>query len=55
MIGTDLSINIDLSIIIVNYNTYELTKNTINSVLETTKTSYEIFLLLIFRHRHTLE
>lgn len=35
----------DLSIIIVNYKTYELTKNTINSVLETTESSYEIFLV----------
>ena len=38
-------IKMDLSIIIVNYNTYELTKNTINSVLETTEASYEIFVV----------
>ena len=35
----------DLSIIIVNYKTYELTKNTIISVLETTESPYEIFLV----------
>ena len=35
----------DLSIIIVNYRTYELTKNAINSVLETVKSSYEIFVV----------
>jgi len=35
----------DLSIIIVNYRTYELTKNAIKSVLETVKSSYEIFVV----------
>ena len=35
----------DLSIIIVNYKTYELTKNAIKSVLETLKSSYEIFVV----------
>lgn len=35
----------DLSIIIVNYKTYELTKNAIKSVLETVKSSYEIFVV----------
>ena len=35
----------DLSIIIVNYRTYELTKNAIKSILETVKSSYEIFLV----------
>lgn len=35
----------DLSIIIVNYKTYELTKNAIKAVLETVKSSYEIFVV----------
>ena len=38
--------NIDVSIIIVNYNTLELTKNTINSVIEKTRDlNYEIILV----------
>ncbi|MCL2687693.1 MAG: glycosyltransferase family 2 protein [Methanobrevibacter sp.] len=35
----------DLSIIIVNYKTYELTKNAIKSVLKTVKSSYEVFVV----------
>ena len=35
----------DLSIIIVNYKTYELTKNATKSVLETVKSPYEIFVV----------
>ncbi|MBZ9570421.1 glycosyltransferase family 2 protein [Methanobrevibacter sp. TMH8] len=35
----------DLSIIIVNYKTHDLTKNTVNSVLKTVKSSYEIFIV----------
>ncbi len=35
----------DLSIIIVNYRTYELTKNAIKSVLATTKSDFELFLV----------
>lgn len=38
--------NIDVSIIIVNYNTLELTKNTINSVIEKTRDlNYEVILV----------
>ena len=36
----------DVSVIIVNYNTLELTKNTINSVIEKTQgIKYEIILV----------
>ncbi len=35
----------DLSIIIVNYRTFELTKNTIKSVINNTENSYEIFVV----------
>ena len=38
--------NLDLSIIIVNYNTFKLTKETIDSCLaEPTHYTYEIFLV----------
>lgn len=35
----------ELSIIVVNYKTYDLTKNAIKSVLETVKSSYEIIVV----------